>query len=442
MTRTPTGRTYAHAARTRLRAFRRGSILAVALTGAILALWGTPEAVGEPMVPGVPVTEEVLAEEAIAEEVESAESSESGADLMQEPTGAGAEEFRAAEEEAAAPARSLPQERAGAEPIADTIVTDPGESAREATHTLREFAEGFYGMLPRLGIAIALLVLAGVLTRILRPLTRRLLGSWEKGEAASALAGIVVWVIALGVAFSVIAGDVRALIGLAGLVGLALSWSLQAPIESFTGWLLNSFRSYYRIGDRIAVGEVFGDVYKIDFLTTTVWEVGGPEKPVEGEQATGALITFPNSEVLRANIINFTSDFPFVWDEVTINVADESDLDYTARVFREVASRVVGPAMADPAQHYRSLLEAAGFAYDIAVEPWVFFAMTDSFTMATIRYLVPARERRVWSSRLTMALAEEIKRPEHRSRIIAGYPRTQIQIMSEPDQREGPEGRS
>ena len=32
------------------------------------------------------------------------------------------------------------------------------------------------------------------------------------------------------------------------------SLPLQTPIESFTGWLLNSFRGYYRVGDRIEVG--------------------------------------------------------------------------------------------------------------------------------------------------------------------------------------------
>jgi small-conductance mechanosensitive channel len=78
---------------------------------------------------------------------------------------------------------------------------------------------------------------------------------------------------------SVLAGDVRAVVGSVGLLGLAASWALQTPIESFTGWLLNSFRGYYRVGDRIAVGDVFGDVYRIDVLTTTVWEAGGPASP-------------------------------------------------------------------------------------------------------------------------------------------------------------------
>jgi small-conductance mechanosensitive channel len=151
-----------------------------------------------------------------------------------------------------------------------------------------------------------------VLTSIVRPPLRRLLASWTRANAISALAGVLIWILAISAALSVIVGDPRTLLGSVGLIGLALSWALQQPIESFTAWLLNSFRGYYRVGDRIAVGDVFGDVYRIDFLTTTVWEAGGPDKPVQGAQPTGALVTFPNSEVLRANVTNYTRDFPYV----------------------------------------------------------------------------------------------------------------------------------
>lgn len=91
---------------------------------------------------------------------------------------------------------------------------------------------------------------------------------------------------------------------------------------------------------RIEVGDVFDDVYRIDVLATTVWESGGPGKAVGGSQPTGALVTFPNREILRSNIINYSRDFPYVWDEVTFAVANESDLDYTIAVLRNAADAV------------------------------------------------------------------------------------------------------
>jgi small-conductance mechanosensitive channel len=77
-----------------------------------------------------------------------------------------------------------------------------------------------------------------------------------------------------------------------------------------------------------------GDVYRIDVLTTTVWEAGGPGKSVTGAQPTGAMITFPYWEVLRSNIVNYSREFPYVWDEVTVAIANESDLETRFRSSR------------------------------------------------------------------------------------------------------------
>ncbi len=316
---------------------------------------------------------------------------------------------------------------------ADTASPDTRQAVREATGTIRGLARGFQSLLPKIAIAVVILLLAGGFNRLLRPLLRRAFHSFARADAFAVMAGIGIWLLAFGVALSVIAGDVRTLIGSLGLIGLALSWALQSPIESFTGWVINSFKGHYRVGDRIAVGDVFGDVYRIDLLTTTVWEAGGPGKAVQAAQPTGALITFPNSEVLRSNIINYTGDFPYVWDEVTFGVANESDLPYTITVVRRVAAEVLGKAMEVPARQYKDMLLNTGLAWDVAVEPQVYLSLTDAWTNCTVRYLVAARERRMWSSRLIEAMAVETAKPEHTGRIIGSYPRTNVKLLDAPN---------
>jgi small-conductance mechanosensitive channel len=276
-------------AQRRLRRFR-GSLLAVALTTWLLMLLGAPVVVGQ---------EEPSAPQAVPAASEASEVPE------------------------ASEAPSVARRR---------VDVDLGRSTEEATSTLRDLLMGFVGFLPQLVIGVAILLLAALVQAIVRPVLRRVLRSWTRANAIAALVGIVIWLAAISAALSVMVGDPRTLLGSVGLIGLALSWALQAPIESFTAWLLNSFRSYYRVGDRIGVGDVFGDVFRIDFLTTTVWEAGGPGKPVQGAQPTGALVTFPNSEVLRANVVNYTRDFPYVWDELDVSVTNQSDLVYRRRL--------------------------------------------------------------------------------------------------------------
>ncbi|CAN5622500.1 hypothetical protein BH20VER1_BH20VER1_05010 [soil metagenome] len=359
-------RHYQKSARVRLNRFRQGSMLAVSITALLLILWGAPV----------------------------------------ETSGQEAE---------ASPAAT------GIAPPADA-----GEAVRQATGTMWELLLSGYGLLPKILIGIALIFAAGFIASGVQMVLYRFLHRWEKVEAIGALVRLGCYIIAIAAALAILAGDARALLGSVGLVGLALSWALQTPIESFTGWLLNSFRGYYRVGDRIEVGDVFGDVYKIDVLTTTVWEAGGPGKAVAGAQSTGGLITFPNWEVLRSNIVNYSRDFPYVWDEVVISITNESDLGYAKRVLEEEAMRVIGEDMVEPARQYRELLQRSRLEFDVAEKPEVFVSTADAWTNCTVRYLVPARARRRWASTLLIALTNATNAPEHAGRMMGAYPRSEV----------------
>lgn len=325
---------------------------------------------------------------------------------------------------------------AGQSPAADIALPDasaPSAVVAEATSTVTSLLYGFYGLLPRLGLALLIVAVGWCARRIIAAVLRRTAGHWQRRAAAQAVASLIIYAgTAVGV-LSVLAGDVRAMVGSVGLLGLAASWALQTPIESFTGWLLNAFRGYYRVGDRIAVGEVFGDVYRIDMLTTTVWEAGGPDKAVRAAQSTGALITFPNWEVLRSNIVNYTRDFPYVWDEITFSVTNESDLAYASALIERVAQEELGSDMRTAAQAYEALLRAEHLDFDVDPVPRVFLSMADAWTNCTLRYLVPVRTRRAWASRLVLRIGRELAAPDHARRIVGAYPRTEVRLRDRWD---------
>ncbi|GGG07979.1 hypothetical protein GCM10011323_10670 [Pontibacter amylolyticus] len=376
-------------ARNRLRNFRQASILAVAITGLILIMFAPSEA---------GLTQDMYDTVAVVEEV-----------AVQDPA-------------------------SGGTVTEEAVVKKKGskEATDEAIGALQGLWEGFIFNLPKIIIAFITLVLAWLTVRVLRAILHRTIGKWQSASAVISLVSIAVWLLAVGVAVSVVAGDIRALVGSLGLVGLALSWSLQTPIESFTGWLMNSYQGYYRVGDRIQVGEVFGDVYRIDFLTTTVWEIGAPYQPgfVRAEQPTGRLVTFPNNEVLTGSVINLTADFPYVWDELDVGVANESDMQLTMQVVESVALGLLGDYMKGPATAYAQLLQQAGLDDTVPDKPQVFISMDDSWTNITIRYLVGARERRKWKSELTLRLTMELNKPEYINKIIPVYPRQQVQFIN------------
>ena len=119
-------------------------------------------------------------------------------------------------------------------------------------------------------------------------------------------------------------------------------------------------------------------------------------------------------------------DFPFVWDEVTITIANESDLGYAAQVFEREAQRVIGDGMEGAAQQYEDLLRRARLAFDVEDHPAVYFSLADAWTNCTVRYLVAARSRRRRASDLLLALTRAAADPAHAGRIIPAYPRTEV----------------
>lgn len=310
--------------------------------------------------------------------------------------------------------------------------TETEKATDEAIGVLQNMWNDFRSNYPKILIAVIFLILVWLFARLIKFILRRSLKRVKSIEGIIVLMSILIWALAIGVVFSIVAGDIRALIGSFGLIGLALSWALQTPIESFTGWLLNTFRRYYKVGDRIQVGEVFGDVYKIDFLSTTVWEIGSPYQPgfVNAEQPTGRLVTFPNNEILTGTVINLTGDFPFVWDELDIAVANESDIKLTMKVLKNTATQIIGNYMSEPAKRYATILHEAGLGEEVPEKPQVFVTVSDSWTNIIIRYLVGAGERRKWKTELLLKISEEINKPEYKNKIIPVYSRQQIQFIN------------
>ena len=318
---------------------------------------------------------------------------------------------------------------------ADSIRVGSGteQAAGEAIGALQNMWINFISNYPKVLIAIGILLLSWLLVRLIRFILREAFKKIKSLEGVITLTSISVWLLAIGIAFSVLVGDIRALVGSFGLIGLALSWALQTPIESFTGWLMNAFRRYYKVGDRIMVGNVFVDVFRIDFLSTTVWEIGSPSQPgfVNAEQPTGRMVTFPNNEILSGTIINLTGDFPFVWDELIIAVANESDIALAMKVLDDTAENVIGNYMQQPALNYAAILKKADLVEEVPVKPQVYVSASESWTEITVRYLVGARERRQWKSDLLMKINMEIDNPEYKSKIIPVYPRQQVQLINE-----------
>ncbi len=180
-----------------------------------------------------------------------------------------------------------------------------------------------------------------------------------------------------------------------GVVGFAVTFALQQPLFSLIGWLYIMVKRPYQVGDRVAIEDSKGDVVDVSFLVTTLWEINGDL--VSSNQPSGRIITLPNSVVLSSHVKNYTrEEFPFVWNELTVQVAYETDLDYATELMAGIADDYMGNEMAARIGRYRERLSETPVELEVQDRPSVNVVQQESWVEFRLRYLVhPRRGQRV-----------------------------------------------
>jgi small-conductance mechanosensitive channel len=206
-----------------------------------------------------------------------------------------------------------------------------------------------------------------------------------------------------------------------GVVGFAVTFALQQPLLSLLGWVYIMLKRPYAVGDRVKIEESKGDVIEVDFLVTTIWEVNGDL--VSTHQPSGRVVTVPNSVVLNSQVVNYTTLVDHVWNELSIQVAYETDLQFARQTMIEVADDYLGDAMAREISEYRDRLSQTAVELEVQGRPTVNVVQTESWVELRLRYLVHprrgARTRNVLYERILERFNEEperVKFPVSRNR--------------------------
>jgi len=199
-----------------------------------------------------------------------------------------------------------------------------------------------------------------------------------------------------------------------GIVGFAVTFALQQPLFSLIGWLYITVKRPYQVGDRIAIEDTRGDVVSIDFLVTDVWEIDGDL--VSSNQPSGRIVTVPNSTILSSRVVNFYGEgVQYVWNELSIQVAYETDLTFASDVMREEAREYLGDEMARQVEEYRRRLAETPVELDVNEGPTVNVVQQESWVELRLRYIVHPRR----GTRVRNALYERIleRLNEHPERV-------------------------
>ena len=175
-----------------------------------------------------------------------------------------------------------------------------------------------------------------------------------------------------------------------GVAGAGIAFALQEVIASVAGFIVINFSNFYKVGDRVMLGGIKGDVVDIAVLRTSVMQVGDW---VNGDLYNGKIVRIANSFIFKEPVFNYSGDFPFLWDEVTIPIRTDSDFKYAEEKFLEILNDVQGDFAIEAKKNWEKMTEK--FMIENAqVNPMVTMSFDENWITFTLRFVVDYKKRR------------------------------------------------
>jgi small-conductance mechanosensitive channel len=255
-------------------------------------------------------------------------------------------------------------------------------------------AESAQKLVLTLAVVAAVLLLRALVVFVVRLLTGRAQNErvvfWIR-QGASVTAAVLIGLAILSIWFD----DPQRLTTGLGIFGAGLAFALQRVVTALAGYVVIIRGNTFTVGDRITMGGVRGDVIALTFVQTKIMEMGQPSAVHDAEAAiwvrsrqfTGRIVTVTNDKVFDEPVYNYTREFPFIWEEITVPIPYRAD--------RQRAEAILLAAVKDQTEaldrrsdHVRRALERRYFIDLDDTTPRVFYRLTDNWLELTVRFVV------------------------------------------------------
>jgi small-conductance mechanosensitive channel len=247
-------------------------------------------------------------------------------------------------------------------------------------------------------LTVGFIAVAWIFAWVLRQILKLFIGTqsgtrfqfWAKQGVSLVIAAIVI----LGI-MSIWFDNPAQLAAFLGLVGAGVAFALQRVITAVAGYFVILRGKTFNVGDRIQMGGVRGDVIGLTFMQTRIMEMGESPREkdddkswVRSRQFTGRIVTVTNDKVFDCPVYNYTHEFAYIWDEISIPVAFHQDFAKAEQIILEAANAQARTAKRLGKEEVKRLEERFGIDAG-EIDPRVFWRITEDWMELTVRFLGP-----------------------------------------------------
>jgi small-conductance mechanosensitive channel len=284
----------------------------------------------------------------------------------------------------------------------NAFVTGSPHGSGPSADAVRIFGVTLIGATPhnlhKLVLTVGFIAVAWIFAWVLRQILKLFIGTqsgtrfqfWAKQGVSLVIAAIVI----LGI-MSIWFDNPAQLAAFLGLVGAGVAFALQRVITAVAGYFVILRGKTFNVGDRIQMGGVRGDVIGLTFMQTRIMEMGESPREkdddkswVRSRQFTGRIVTVTNDKVFDCPVYNYTHEFAYIWDEISIPVAFHQDFAKAEQIILEAANAQARTAKRLGKEEVKRLEERFGIDAG-EIDPRVFWRITEDWMELTVRFLGP-----------------------------------------------------
>lgn len=179
-----------------------------------------------------------------------------------------------------------------------------------------------------------------------------------------------------------------------GLITAGVAFALQRVITAVAGYFVILRGKTFNVGDRIVMGGVRGDVIGLDFMQTSIMEMGQPP-PVQNDdpamwvrarQYTGRIVTVTNAKIFDEPVYNYTREFGALFEEMVVPIAFTADRSRAEAILLDTARRQTAK-LESLAKEELHELQRRYFMSQPDFEPRVYWRITDNWLELTLRFV-------------------------------------------------------
>ncbi len=206
----------------------------------------------------------------------------------------------------------------------------------------------------------------------------------------------------------------------AGFVTAGVAVALQSPILSIVAYFFLIGRYGLRVGDRVTVSNVTGQVIEIGLVRFYLMELG-PDM-----RSTGRVVVFSNSVIFQPSALyKQMPGVDYVWHRVTLTLASDSDAQLAESKLNAAADSVY-QTYRDKVERQHRLMEQTLDVDISAPRPETRMRYTDAGLEFTVRYPAELKQAASTDDQLLRALYDAIENEPKLKFAPAGRPKIQM----------------